>query len=494
MSDKKENHNDNENDYDDDDDSYDNECYIDNVLHTEEVLSNQKEFNDLTVSGSGLYNPEKMLKNKIFSMEGIERRKDLFYLNLIHYDENMKNSENIDYYKRFKLNVVGGFHGIDNFEIFKKYIEKIKTSDQKIHYILVTSGSSSEKILDYCHDCEFIKEFIIFCFYLDKYKKMYDKDTEKGKKYYKLKLISANYSQVENYLANKKFDNSEIDMDKQITFTPIITYFEYEKCYFSIHRLISYFFDEKWGTPKYTNECITKITNCLNKISDIKKEDKDLINATVTKLTKSNNFGLDVVKSYTEEGVYRILNKIMRDIGKGYIDLVYFFGPYDYGFFKYLKDNPKKGISSSIRLERNVVLNELDYYVYTLSEGEIICFPSFTSTSSILNNPFKTTPKTLKDNGIDLNTCKYVKMIFHYNYESGNVSPGIDVDDVSTCKGEKEVLLLPFTFVKFNKINKKDDRNFEFDFTIINRKQYLEFKLKNAELDDIKKNIHKLIG
>ena len=185
----------------------------------------------------------------------------------------------------------------------------------------------------------------------------------------------------------------------------------------------------------------------------------------------------------------------MRDIGKDYIDLVYFFGPYDYGFFKYLKDNPKKGISSSITLERNVVLNELDYYVYTLSEGEIICFPSFTSTSSILNNPFKITPKTLKDNGIDLNTCKYVKMIFHYNYESGNVSPGIDVDDVSTCKGEKEVLLLPFAFVKFNKINKKeDDRHFEFDFTIINRKHYLEFTLKNAELDNIKKNIHKLIG
>ena len=85
-------------------------------------------------------------------------------------------------------------------------------------------------------------------------------------------------------------------------------------------------------------------------------------------------------------------------------------------------------------------------------------------------------------------------MIFHYNYESGNVSPGIDVDDVSTWKGEKEVLLLPFTFVKFNKINKKDDRHFEFDFTIINRKHYLEFTLKNAELDDIKKNIHKLIG
>ena len=266
MSDKKENHNDNENDYDDDDDSYDNECYIDNVLHTEEVLSNQKEFNEQSVSSmSGQYNPEKMLKNKIFSMEGIERRKDLFYLNLIHYDENMKNSENIDYYKRFKLNVVGGFHGIDNFEIFKQYMEAMKKNPNKIHYVLVTSGSASAKILSYCHDFEFINEIIIFCMYLEKYTKMYDKNTELGKKYYKLKLISSTYSKVEDYLSEKKFDKAEIDMDKQLSFTPIITYYEYQKAYFSVHRLISYFFDENWGNPKYETKNKEMIKSIIRK-------------------------------------------------------------------------------------------------------------------------------------------------------------------------------------------------------------------------------------
>ena len=85
-------------------------------------------------------------------------------------------------------------------------------------------------------------------------------------------------------------------------------------------------------------------------------------------------------------------------------------------------------------------------------------------------------------------------MIFHYYYKKGTVSPGIDVDDISSCKGEKEVLLLPFTFVKFNKINKKDERHFEFDFTIINQSKYLEFILKNSDIDSIKKKIHNLIN
>ena len=84
-----------------DSDSYINECAIDQVLHTDEVKEAIDSLN------KNQYDPEKFLKNKIFSLEGIERRKDLFYLNLIHYDENMKNAENIDYYKRFKLNVVG---------------------------------------------------------------------------------------------------------------------------------------------------------------------------------------------------------------------------------------------------------------------------------------------------------------------------------------------------------------------------------------------------
>ena len=143
----------------------------------------------------------------------------------------MKNSENIDFYKRFKLNVVGGFHGIYNFDIFKKYMEEMKKNKNKIHYILVTSGSASEKILSYCHDFEFIKEIIIFCMYLEKYQKMYDKNTTLGKKYYKLKLIASNYFKVEDYLSKIKLDKSEIDMDKKLFFNPIITYYDYKKSY-----------------------------------------------------------------------------------------------------------------------------------------------------------------------------------------------------------------------------------------------------------------------
>ena len=477
---------------------YDNECAIDELKKDQEVINAEESVKNDSINGdimsTNSYKLDEMLKNKIFSLEGIERREKLFYLNLIHYDENMKNSENIDYYKRFKLNVVGGFHGIDNFEIFKQYMEAMKKNPNKIHYVLVTSGSASAKILSYCHDFEFINEIIIFCMYLEKYTKMYDKNTELGKKYYKLKLISADYSKVEDYLSEKKFDKAEIDMDKQLSFTPIITYYEYQKAYFSVHRLISYFFDENWGNPKYETTYINKIKNCLNKAAkDINEKNKKLILDTVDKLKKCKNFGVEVIKSYTGEGVCYVLNKIMRDISKGYIGLTYFFGPYDYGFFKFLHDNPGKGINKTVDLTRNIKLNPLDFYTYTLSEKEIICFPSFTSTSLKLDNTFSVTSNGKEVNKIDDKDCIDVKMIFHYIYEKDCISPGIDVTSYSVFKGENEVLLLPFTFVKFNKIEKKDDKNYNFDFTIINRKKILEFELRNKGIDDIKKNMTKLV-
>ena len=476
---------------------YDNECLIDELKKDEEVINAEKSAKNDLINGdimsTNSYKLDEMLKNKIFSLEGIERREKLFYLNLIHYDENMKKRENIDYYKRFKLNVVGGFHGIDNFEIFKQYMEAMKKNPNKIHYVLVTSGSASAKILSYCHDFEFINEIIIFCMYLEKYTKMYDKNTELGKKYYKLKLISKDFSKVEDYLSEKKFDKAEIDMDKQLSFTPIITYYEYQKAYFSVHRLISYFFDENWGNPKYETTYINKIKNCLNQAAkDINEKNKKLIKDTVNKLKSSKNFGVEVIQSYTGEGVCYILNKIMRDISKGYIGLTYFFGPYDYGFFKFLHDNPDKGLNKTVDLTRNIKLNPLDFYTYTLSEKEIICFPSFTSTSLKLDNNFSVTSNGKEVNKIDKD-CINVKMIFHYIYEKDCISPGIDVSSDSVFKGEKEVLLLPFTFVKFNKIEKKDDKNYIFDFTIINRKKILEFELRNKGIDDIKKNMAKLV-
>ena len=41
-------------------------------------------------------------------------------------------------------------------------------------------------------------------------------------------------------------------MSNQIPITPIITFYEYEKCYFAIHGIIAQFFKVYWGKPEIT--------------------------------------------------------------------------------------------------------------------------------------------------------------------------------------------------------------------------------------------------
>ena len=116
---------------------------------------------------------KKELAQKIgFDMNLIKR--DELNINLIHFDLHMTNGENYRYFNNFKVDVVGGFHAMDDINIFKKFLEKI--SKKNIPFLVISSGSSAKDILPICKQYSFIKEVIIFCMnygyhkhYIDEY-------------------------------------------------------------------------------------------------------------------------------------------------------------------------------------------------------------------------------------------------------------------------------------------------------------------------------------
>ena len=88
------------------------------------------------------------IKNEIdlsigFDMNLIKRNE--LNVNLIHFDLNMTNSENYEYFNNFKVDVVGGFYAIDDINIFKKFLQKI--SEKHIPFLVVSSGSGAKEIL-----------------------------------------------------------------------------------------------------------------------------------------------------------------------------------------------------------------------------------------------------------------------------------------------------------------------------------------------------------
>ena len=89
-------------------------------------------------------------------------------LNILYYDELLKKTEENNFNcSFFKMNIKGTFYGCHNKNLFKFICEKIRNSN--IEFILISSGSSAEKIYDYWSDICQIKNYYIYCLGTDKY-------------------------------------------------------------------------------------------------------------------------------------------------------------------------------------------------------------------------------------------------------------------------------------------------------------------------------------
>ena len=100
---------------------------------------NEFDFNDIDISKiicdygpmcPFLYEEEKKfekIKKNLFDLSLLKRNE--LYINLIHFDLRILNNENYDYYKNFKVDVVGGFQAIDDLKMIKKFLEAIKNKN-----------------------------------------------------------------------------------------------------------------------------------------------------------------------------------------------------------------------------------------------------------------------------------------------------------------------------------------------------------------------------
>ena len=447
-------------------------------------------------------------ENKKIGFDTKLLKRDELYVNLIHFDLNMTNEENYYYFNKFKIDVVGGFHALDDLNILKKYLDKIK--NQNIPFILICSGSSGKQVIPLCIKYPFIKEIIIFCFnyeknkhYIKEYKGYVKKVlTDINSVYEYIKTFcnkSKKYKkEFNNYNDKNKFlfSSNEIKMDKQIQQCPLITASQYDNCYFLIHRTYAHFFDDinNKDNPAHFRSFrnfweIEKFLKII-KFKD-KKEWNELYSkfSLLTHYSTNDEFVEKSIKFYTEESSFCYLfNRIMRNIEPGLISFAYYMGPFLFGLNKYVKENPNFAISKSMTLYRVINCSLLDFYQYKINLGHIVCFPALTSTSSELID-FKPTNLANKTNNSNNDTL-IIKMIFNYIYSEGSISPGIIIEDKKTKNGnylsynpfEKEVILFPFTFARIKKIEKEKVDGIEIqviNFEIINRKSYIEYVLKN---------------
>ena len=433
-----------------------------------------------------------------FDLDLIKR--DKLNVNLIYFDLNMTNKENYDYYIKFKIDVVGGFHAIDDLDILIDYFESIKSKN--ISFIIISSGTSGKDVIEICQKYSFVKEVIIFCrnySYNEHYIKDYPNFVKKvltsiESVYEYIKTFSNDIKNEESEKDEKKyiFSEDEISMDRRINQCPVISAKEYDDCYFLIHKAYSFFFKkgleffDSYPEITFKKDYFEKMKKIgFMKDSAIYNKIKELIG-----ITNNNIFVEESIRLYTSQSIFvYLLNKNLRNFEKGLISLAYYMGPLLYGLNKYIRWNPSFAMSKSMTLYRIIKCSKLDFYQYKLNLGHIICFPSMTSTSyePIEFEPTNLAQKINSNNKINEDMLN-VKMIFNYNYKEGNISPGIiignnkghDLKPLSEFD-EKEVILFPFTFAKINKIYSSEEGEINFqviEMEIIARNSYIEYILK----------------
>ena len=341
-----------------------------------------------------------------------------------------------------------------NFELFKIVLEKIKNNQKE--FILITSGSSAEKIIDYCYKFQFVRECYIYCFNLKKYLPLMNK-------YPKIKGI---YNEFDK-LKEKLYTIEPMDM-KNIASSNLIYFEDYSRIYIKLHyEFIRKYFIYKIIKSKNCNEfqllalVEKEYPNLLDWVKQLFPDKNEIINffkEYVAEKDKSDeklnnilncddNILNDNIKSYIrnytlEDFYYQYLNRFLR---QGNFNAFRILSSHITKFIFKLYDYREK-ISASQKknkLYRKMYLNPKDIKLYEKSIGRVICYPAFTSTS-ISKDAF--TPNKYDEN------LELVLLIIKQNDTKSVVS----IKEYSEYEKEEEYLFFPFSFFKIENVQLKE--------------------------------------
>jgi hypothetical protein len=418
--------------------------------------------------------------------------------NVIYYDQhfNKRTSEIYRDAEMFKIYTNGAFILVTNKYALFLVLKEIVLLKTNCKFDLICTGSSCKEILEYIQKKNFLHIFKRCCIYTynpDKYSDILNK-------YSLVKDIFFDKSQVLDFLEGER--NS----------TPIlrtlnlVTLYDYENNVKKIHFLVAKYYNN-FSDSNY-NEAIKKVINFMDNPGEYKfrilNDEGEQLNQKETMLNTlklyediENNYKI-IIKNYTKErcSVYKDFNYLLLRLNEKGIDA---FGYFIAGLIYSLNKFNKEGFGETknrlfyrgMRLDMTEILN------YERYEGNILCFPSFTSASTILNIAAKT--ERYGGREVEIPTREKeglfsVILTIKHNFSEGAVPNAINIESISNYQSESECLFLPFSFflVKSVKINLKE---FQCDIEMenISRKSILEEKIKNGgQLNFLEDYIHSI--
>ena len=403
------------------------------------------------------------------------------YNNIIYYDENINFSKSInkdsDYFERHTPGAFILCTDLESLRLIRTEILKEIQKDERINFNLITTGSSCIKIMEFLkEDKKFencINNVCIYCYNLEKYIPL---------KYKYNQIHDDIYNQREQVLNFIRiFSAKEI---KPFPLTKLISYNDYIKKYKNRHFKISTFYGD------LTLESYHKYIEEMYSLIEKKSESKELVKNQNIVLEGFLSFDIEkdvkaldilIIKEYTKNSFYGDLNKLLLNKMEFYETVAYFTARLMYSLNKYGKDFDM--YSKEIRqFYRGAKMPYSSILPYIRAKGKIIILSSFISTSEDIDRA-KIFAGREKSNKLYQNKLKFSVLFYiKNNYNINWVSSGVNIQDISAAKKEKEHLFLPFSFYYLRDVI-INTKNYTADIYLetIGKKEILEEEIKNGK-------------
>ena len=410
--------------------------------------------------------------------------------NIIYYDENKDFRENVykdsDFFERITPGAFILCSDMESLELIKDEVVKQYKREKKTIFNLITTGSTCDKIMEYLNKNKDLKNCIanacVFCFNLGTWSKLLNKYNNILRGVYNIQ------TQVAEFI--KKYSSKDI---KPFPLTKLITLADYNNKYKDRHKKISEFYGNMSveDYKKHLEEMKQLIKTEAEK-NALKKQQNVLLGGFMTFEIKNDLALLNklIIKEYTKETFYGDLNRwLMNSKMNSYDTIAYFTSRLMYSLNNYGKENKMYYDKDNTTLRRGIKIPYSCLLPYIRAVGKVILLSSFTSTSENEKKARNFSGRDVAEKQYKKNNIFSVIYIIHNNYKNNWVSNGINVQNESAYKSEKEILYQPFSFYLVKKVN-IDIKNYIADIYLetVGKKEILEEKIKKGKSIEYNKN------
>ena len=403
--------------------------------------------------------------------------------NIIYYDENKDFRENVykdsDFFERITPGAFILCSDMESLELIKDEVVKQYKREKKTIFNLITTGKTCDKIMEYLNKNKDLKNCIanacVFCYNLGTWSKLLNKYNNILRGVYNIQ------TQVAEFI--KKYSSKDI---KPFPLTKLITLADYNNKYKDRHKKISEFYGNM-SVEDYKKhlEEMKKLIKTEAEKNALKKQQDVLLGGFMTFEIKNDLALLNklIIKEYTKETFYGDLNRwLMNSKMNSYDTIAYFTSRLMYSLNNYGKENKMYYDKDNTTLRRGIKIPYSCLLPYIRAVGKVILLSSFTSTSENEITARNFSGRDVAEKQYKKNNIFSVIYIIHNNYKNNWVSNGINVQNESAYKSEKEILYQPFSFYLVKKVN-IDIKNYIADIYLetVGKKEILEEKIKKGK-------------